>query len=512
MILAHVDPVSNTRTATAKRYMETKADDILETLALSREKAAGVSQLKNDLKYGDSDLRWKTDCFLVSWLQQELAAAGQFDNMVLLALGSDIQARMPFLKDMLSHQGEYGRFLENASPYMFLVGDDICFGVLEDFSRKFGAALQRAGYQVIFQNRNEIPQVYGQRFQGNSYRGIFGMQDPLMATKIENGSYLFDHINSKKYYWSFDHPAGFFDTLHAAPEDVIVLTLDKNYVSYTKRFLKRRALFFPPGGEKQSKTWKNFDEFKASKLRENQMGISFLGTPGVGLQENIDYTREHNRKLYPLVSTYSYNLLNHTDEPSEMAFERTLEDPEVGIKNQISDDDFAELFGEWASLEKNASKTVRKQVVKEIVSAGADLNVYDRGWKDIGDFPNLIVHDSIPYEDARKVYDKSWMSLNVMSWHKDGFTERIAEPQLHGSLVVTDSTRYLRENYTDGEDIVMFDLNDQSIKELPERIRALLSDKDRLLHIAYNGYLNALKNHTWDARAEQFLKLTAALD
>ena len=95
-----------------------------------------------------------------------------------------------------------------------------------------------------------------------------------------------------------------------------------------------------------------------------------------------------------------------------------------------------------------------------------------------------------------------------MTWHKAGFTERIAEPQLRGSLVVTDSTEYLRENYTDGEDIIMFDLSDESITELPKRLKALLSDKDQLLHIAYNGYRNALEHHTWDARADEFLKMT----
>ncbi|MGN0241503.1 MAG: glycosyltransferase, partial [Candidatus Weimeria sp.] len=62
--------------------------------------------------------------------------------------------------------------------------------------------------------------------------------------------------------------------------------------------------------------------------------------------------------------------------------------------------------------------------------------------------------------------------------------------------------------YTDGEDIILFDLDEKSIGELPVRLKALLSDKDRLLHIAWNGYKKALKNHTWDARVEQFLKMT----
>ncbi|HAP03206.1 MAG TPA: hypothetical protein DCQ87_04225, partial [Lachnospiraceae bacterium] len=90
--------------------MATKVDEILGTLALSEEKAAGVSQLRNDLKYGGKELPWKTDCFLVAWLQEELSAAGLFDEAVLAALGSDIAGRMPFLKKMLTHDADYQRF------------------------------------------------------------------------------------------------------------------------------------------------------------------------------------------------------------------------------------------------------------------------------------------------------------------------------------------------------------------------------------------------------------------
>ncbi|MGN0270112.1 MAG: hypothetical protein ACI4CX_05385, partial [Candidatus Weimeria sp.] len=96
--------------------MATKVDEIIETLALSDEKAAGVSQLRNDLKYGDKDLPWETDCFLLSWLQAELSTAGLFDEAVLAALGTYIAGRMPFLKKMLSHDETYQRFVQKASP------------------------------------------------------------------------------------------------------------------------------------------------------------------------------------------------------------------------------------------------------------------------------------------------------------------------------------------------------------------------------------------------------------
>ena len=146
-----------------------------------------------------------------------------------------------------------------------------------------------------------------------------------------------------------------------------------------------------------------------------------------------------------------------------------------------------------------------------------NFDLYGDGWEkelpfdifnnETGDC-GLRMHGSVPYDRVKDIYRQSWMSLNVMAWHKAGFTERIAEPQLAGSLVVTDSTEYLKKYYTDGEDIILFDLSDESIRELPNRLKALLSDKDRLLHMAWNGYQKALKYHTWDARVKQFLEIT----
>ena len=492
--------------------METKVDEILETLALSDEKRAGVSQLKKDLEYGGPDLAWQTDCFLVSWLRQELSAAGQFDEAVLAALGTDIEVRMPFLKKMLACQGEYGHFLQKASPYVFLVGDDICYGVLEDFSRQFGAAFEKLGYRVIYQDRQQIPEVYEQMYQGTSYRGIFGMQDPLVSKKLGD-EYFFGKVNAPVYFFSFDHPAGFYDIIHDSPEDMTVLTLDRYYAEYVRKYFHRRAFFFPPGGERPSQEFHDFESFKADALQKKKYDLSFLGSYGPDITEHIDWIRDNEPKLYPIASGFVGHMMHETDEPSDVAFRHTVDEQQLRVKNQgkdepLSDEDFALLLSEWVPMEKSVASTFRNRIVRELASSGIDFDIYGENWDTVGEHPGFHVHAPLPYDEAKQVYDKSWLSLNVMTWHKAGFTERIAEPQLRGSLVVTDSTGYLRENYTDGEDIIMFDLSDKSIAELPKRLKALLSDKDQLLHIAYNGYRNALEHHTWDARADEFLKMT----
>ena len=495
-------------------FMKTKVGNIIETLEISDERKAGISQLESDMAYGDADLTWKTDCFLISWCSKELTAAGLLDHAVLAALGSDIQLRMPFLEQMLSHSDEYNSFLQKASPYMIFVGDMISYGVLEDFARKFGAAFERAGYRVIYQDIHEIQRDYVQKFYGKSYRGIIMMPNTLISEKIGD-KYLLDYVNAPVYMFAFDHPEFFYDALRNSPDKIQILTPDLYYAEYVERYLHRKALFFPPGGERTEEIYRDFDEFKAEKLQENTIDFSFLGEAGQGIDEVVSWFHENKKELYPFASCYADHLMDEREKPCDAAFRHALEEMSQ-IETPLSDDDFAALFSKWVGFEKNISHTFKKKIVQQIVTSGLNIDLYGNCWEKITasyidtDGKNRI-HISVPHDEAKNIYRRSWMSLNIMAWHKAGFTERIVEPQLHGSLVVADTTEYLKENYTDGEDIVLFDISDEGIRELPDRLKALLSDRDRILHMAWNGYQDALKHHTWDARVEQFLEKTVGI-
>ena len=99
----------------------------------------------------------------------------------------------------------------------------------------------------------------------------------------------------------------------------------------------------------------------------------------------------------------------------------------------------------------------------------------------------------------------SKFSLNIMSWHKDGLTERIFNGMLCQSVVLSDQTTALRENFVNGQDIALFSL--KQLSTLPEQVKSLLADNVKLTEIALNGYHKALAEHSWIQRAEQLLHI-----
>ena len=100
---------------------------------------------------------------------------------------------------------------------------------------------------------------------------------------------------------------------------------------------------------------------------------------------------------------------------------------------------------------------------------------------------------------------RSKISLNIMSWHKDGLTERILNAMLCQSAVLSDRSGILEDIFVNGRDLVLFSL--KGIDELPLLVKELLSDEERLWKIAFSGYEKARQNHQWKNRAEIFLQI-----
>ena len=100
--------------------------------------------------------------------------------------------------------------------------------------------------------------------------------------------------------------------------------------------------------------------------------------------------------------------------------------------------------------------------------------------------------------------------MNVMAWHKGGFTERMANSMLAGAVLLTDETSYQRGQFRSGQECQMFSLTE--LDKLPELTRKILQDDEERTRIAKNGYAYAKKNHTWESRAEYLLTLIDQAD
>ena len=72
------------------------------------------------------------------------------------------------------------------------------------------------------------------------------------------------------------------------------------------------------------------------------------------------------------------------------------------------------------------------------------------------------------------------------------------------TLPLTDSSRWVDENFTDGVDIALYDL--EHLEKLPEMIGGLLRDTERAQEMIRKGYEKTAENLTWSNCADWILE------
>lgn len=436
----------------------------------------------------------KTDCYLLGRYRKELTAMNAFEDAALGILSSceEKEDLLAYLKKMIAQEDEFYYLYDCTQPVLIYTGCDLCYNILDTFSAELGRALEESGQKVVYfdltkQSFKEISHYAKDRF-----KAVIGMQTNMFYAKWDTGRFVHDDMPGPKYNFLFDHPIWLQSYLSQMPNRLCALTPDGNYVKFIEEYFEHPARFLPPAGEH-------------TLFTENQKDyeIVFLGSYGEGPLENLRFIRKNDRQRAYLVNRYILHMRGHLEETPEQAFKEVLE--ERG--NTCTKKEFLALFHQERWVITDLANHYRNKIIKVLLKAGFTVHVFGDTWEGcpMREHPGLIRHPAVYGKDALKVYARAKISLNIMRWHKDGFTERIANAMLQKAAVVTDRTTYLEKNFVDGEDIVLFELG--HLQELPERIKSLLACEEERKRIAENGYKKALERHTWKDRAAKLLEM-----
>lgn len=166
-----------------------------------------------------------------------------------------------------------------------------------------------------------------------------------------------------------------------------------------------------------------------------------------------------------------------------------------------------QTLADWKDLCYMLLQLYRHRVIDAILNAGIPLHVFGDSWRDYrgNGLKNLMIHPKLMVKESLEVWSKAKIGLNIMNGHKAGMTERIANIMLCGACCLSDETSYLKEYFTDGEDIVLFRADQP--EELVEKIQYLLNHDEKREQIAKSGRNKAMQEHIWRKRAEQLLEL-----
>ncbi len=310
---------------------------------------------------------------------------------------------------------------------------------------------------------------------------MIGFQSAVFATEMYRG------LKGKKIQFFFDNPIFAHDFWIKHEKEVYMLCQDMHYADFLKRhYAFSNAIQFPPGG-------KIVNNLPNEKIYD----VVFVG--------NYEVYKECVFEDEFQTGFFEYMIAN-----PDSTFERGMYEFGKILGLEFSQNEIFQYLQDVQNVCWEILYRDRHQIIEKIVSSGIKLHVFSEKWYEYQGqgCENLIIHPMIYGDEPFKVWAQAKIGLNIMRGHKAGMTERIANIMLCKTCCLSDETVYLKEHFTDGEDIVFFRRTE--LNELPKKIKYLLEHDEERERIAEMGYKKAMREHTWRQRAEQLLEILNA--
>lgn len=297
-----------------------------------------------------------------------------------------------------------------------------------------------------------------------------------------------------------DHPLRFHPTMEHHPEKYIQFCCDRNHVTYVNQYFAGQVEhieFMPHAG--------TLPETKdVIPFEQRRYDILFSGTyyrPEEQLLKINQWFKEGStmNQFYRIMAEY---MIGHSKVTTEQAVLDTVK--QVGL--EPSSDMLKTMFRCAEPLDWMVRMYQREKVIQTLAESGFELWLLGRGWENHPCAGRINVHridDRIPFGETLPYMADARINLNVMPWFKAGTHDRIFNILLQHSVPLTDTSSWIDENYTDGEDIALYDL--EHLERLPQIADLLLNDSERTKEIIYKGYEKTKRNYTWVNCVNQIL-------
>ncbi len=485
-------------------------------------RAVGTSS-GNDLSDCQNDEfdGYRTDCYIAGKYQKELSSLRYYttviNELMTKARGfSDPIGAISWLRKMITHSLDYYEIDDDTQPILVYRDGDACHNVPASFANGLAQALHSCRQRVILWDvaGEEDCKSLAQFIEGKRFKAIIGIQSRLFLSSYLSGGgsgFLHDLVGGPKYNIIMDHPISIRRLFDNPPHNYYVLVHDRNYQLFIKKYWPKvkDSFCFPLGGMGSSDIFPKAkcigggrDDETFSRKQMKQYDIIFIGS--CQNYRNVLKIIYNMREPYRILAARLLHMMRwNPDYTAERALHEVLDN--YGI--QASDNDFLNTLEALKCVTACVSGYYREKVVRAFLDAGMELHVYGKDWETapLAKHKYIRCHPEIDVGESLRIMQQAKISINVMSWHKDGFTERILNGMLAGAVVVSDRSTRLEEEFVDGEDIILFNL--ANIRELPSRVKELLSDEERLKRIAANGEKKVREKHLWIHRAKELLNI-----
>ncbi len=365
------------------------------------------------------------------------------------------------------------------------------------FSNELKAGLKELGYEIFDFDLRESTRSLGllyQYIQEKPVTAMIAFNSQFFGMRSPSGENVWEVLGIPCINILVDHPYWYHNILLKMPATGIVLCIDKNHMNYVERFYPNIPFngFLAHGGTGTCEPIKPITTRKIEVLYGGSLYADRIPPKPTSMDWHFPAEEVYDRSV-------AY-LLAHPDETVESVIERQLQKEGV----MLSEEELRRFISSCVSVERVVSSHFRERIVGSVAKAGILLELYGDGWSDcewVG-LPNVHYGGKVSPDEILSKMADSKIVLNTLPWFKDGSHERVFNAMLCGAAVVSETSRYFEE-ILPAAAWVNFDLTEDGLVTLPQRIKDLLSNEEKLQEIASAGCALASSEHTWKARAQE---------
>lgn len=377
-----------------------------------------------------------------------------------------------------------------------IIGGKSQYGAVDYFIEKIALGFSQQGVKVHIINALMIEKQLSDIIYNTdlvvSFNGIISDNNGIVKT--------IDRFNIPCWHFLVDHPYFHHIRLLNGVRNQIISVIDRKHLDYLNTFYKntKNNFFVPHGGA--------YNESMVCNFNDKKYDLAFIGSYCDSqdfIDKLADYTEDFQEAMIKSVEDVWNGTINTLEESVLVNLK--------GYK-AVDYDNFPDTMSVFEFLDDYIRSERRTLMIKTALKSGYDVHVFGNGWDLFKNenSSNLIIHDGVSYEESLKIMSESKIVLNNMPLFSDGSHERVLSAMASGSICLTDSSKWLKENFVDGIDLFYYDWND--INEMIEIIDKIMTNKVNYDEIINNGRRKVVENHLWSNRAKTILSLCEGLD
>lgn len=386
---------------------------------------------------------------------------------------------------------------------------------LEYFSYQMGKTFEKEGYLIYYYDLKNIKESTRKLRKfirvGETVLLTFNFEGLSKEPGIyKNGiGYVWEEYQLPCINIAVDHPYYYHKRLEDLPHQYYHVSIDKNHERYFKEYYPeyKHLGFLPLAGtmlqeEKLQGTMQEEDLHKEKFCREERTMDVIL----TGNYKELSFCDPYINRLGEEYAAFYQGIIDELIADPYKTVEETALKHCMDEMGELSKKDIRLVLHNMIFIDIYIRNYWRGEVVKTLVNAGIDVDVFGDGWDKLecAKSQHLHMHPQTTSLVCLQEISKAKVSLNIMPWFKDGAHDRVFNSILNGTICVTDTSKYLCEELQEGDGVFYFDL--ENLKELPKIVSRLLGNEKERKESILKGLEKVKAYHTWEVRARELME------